>query len=563
MRVLGISCYYHDSAAALVDEASILFAIQEERLSRVKHDARFPALSIGRALESAQMRVNDLDLIVFYEDPRRKLRRLWDQVLDGWPRSHRLFFRDIPYFHRHKLPIAHQIRKHLGYRGEIQLGDHHGSHAASAFFTSPFERAVVVTLDGVGEYDTAAVHLGEGNRLRKLRSIHFPHSLGLLYSVFTDYLGFEVNEGEYKVMGLAPYGVPRFREKILGRVLHVRGDGSFTLNPAFFEFYGAEHHYSGALVRHLGIPPRREGEPILQEHMDLAASIQSVLETALVAMVTPLAREFGLNEFCFAGGVALNCTANAELVRRLGIRAHIHPAAGDAGGALGAALGAAVRGREDGPTIRFPFSAYLGMEYPEAVAKATLAINKVPFVRSPSIASDVAKLLAAGRVVAVVQGRDEWGPRALGARSILADPRAAAMKDHVNAKIKFREEFRPFAPVVKKERYARYFETLGMDESPYMLFTHKALRPDQTAAVVHVDGTSRVQTVSREQNAYLYAILDEFERLTGVPVLLNTSFNLRGEPMVSSPSDALRTFDASGIDCLALGDLLVQKRAAA
>ena len=560
MNVLGISCYYHDSAAALVDDESIRFAIQEERLSRVKHDARFPALAIGRALESARLRVNALDAIVFYEDPQRKLWRLWDQAIDGWPNTRRLFYEDIPYFYRYKFPIAEQLRKHLGYRGRVEFSDHHTSHAASAFFTSPFERAVVVTIDGVGEYDTAAVHIGEGNRLRKVRSIQFPHSLGLLYSVFTDYLGFEVNEGEYKVMGLAPYGKPLHRDKILGPIIQLRDDGSFTLDSEFFEFYSKERHYSDKLQQHLGIPPRAAEAPMSQDHMDLAASVQSVLETALVAMIAPLADEFNTLDFCFAGGVALNCTANAELIRRLGIRSHIHPAAGDAGGALGAALNVVVRSHLNGPTKRFPFSAYLGIEYPEAVAKTTFTINNIAFAKRDNVAREIARQIADGKVVAVVNGRDEWGPRALGARSILADPRSPLMKDHVNAKIKFREEFRPFAPVIKKEHYGEYFETLGMDETPFMLFTHRAVRPDDVAAVVHVDGTSRVQTVSQEQNPYLYAILDEFHKITGVPVLLNTSFNLRGEPIVSSPSDALRTFENSGIDCLVIGDLMVQKQ---
>lgn len=299
---------------------------------------------------------------------------------------------------------------------------------------------------------------------------------------------------------------------------------------------------------------------MLQDHMDLAASVQSVLETALVGMVAPLLSEFDTQNFCFAGGVALNCTANAEIIRRLGIRSHIHPAAGDAGGALGAALQAVARKNEGAASKRFALSAYLGMNYPEAVAKATFTINKIPFAKSENVAFKIAQLLADGKVVAIVNGRDEWGPRALGARSILADPRAAAMKDHVNAKIKFREEFRPFAPVVKREYFGEYFETLGMSETPFMLYTHKANRPDDIAAVVHVDGTSRVQTVAREQNEYLYDILDEFHKITGVPVLLNTSFNLRGEPIVSSPADALRTFESSGIDCLAIGDLVVQKK---
>lgn len=561
MRVLGISCYFHDSAVAVVEDDAIRFAVQEERLSRRKHDSRFPTLAISRALQETRLRVEDFDLVAFYEDGGAKLRRLWDQILNDWPRSSRLFFEDVPYYYRHKLPIVQHVRKHIGYRGEVRSGDHHTSHAASTFFTSPFERAVVLTLDGVGEYDTAAVHLGEGNRLRKVRSIHFPNSLGLLYSVFTDYLGFEVNEGEYKVMGLAPYGKPNFTDKILGPILQLKSDGSFSVDRRYFEFYRKDRHYAEELVRHLGIPPRREGEPMLQEHMDLAASIQSVLETAIVGIVKPLIDEYKMYDFCLAGGVALNCTANAEIIRRLGVRVHVHPAAGDAGGALGAALRESMLSREYGPTVRFKFSPYLGVDYSEAVAATTLRMNQVGFRKSTTIAADIASLLTQGKVVAVAQGRDEWGPRALGARSILADPRNAAMKEHVNAKIKFREEFRPFAPVVKKERYADYFETLGMSESPYMLFTHKAMRPTDVPAVVHVDGTSRVQTVSSDQNPYLFEIIDRFEALTGIPVLLNTSFNLRGEPMVSSPSDALKTFEASGIDALALGDLLVMKEA--
>ena len=563
MNVLGISCYYHDSAAALVDDSSIKFAIQEERLSRLKHDSRLPVLAIGRALEFARLRINELDAVAFYEDPRKKLGRLWDQVLDGWPNTRRLFFEDIPYFYRHKYPIAEQLRKHLGFKGRVEFCDHHTSHAASAFYTSPFERAVVLTVDGVGEYDTVAVHVGEGNRLRKVRSIVFPHSLGLLYSVFTDYLGFEVNEGEYKVMGLAPYGKPVYRDKILGPILQLRDDGSFTLEPSFFDFSDKSRHFSESLVRHLGMPPRTSKAPMSQEYMDLAASMQSVLETALISMVGRLATEFQTKDFCFAGGVALNCTANAELIRALGIRSHIHPAAGDAGGALGAAFNAIFQHDASAATRRYDFSAYLGIEYPQAVTKATFTLNKIPFAGSEQPARDIARLLADGRVVAIVNGRDEWGPRALGARSILADPRAANMKDHLNAKIKFREEFRPFAPVVKQEHYAEYFETLDMEATPFMLYTHRAKRPSDIAAAVHVDGTSRVQTVSREQNQYLYDILDEFHKLTGVPVLLNTSFNLRGEPIVSSPSDALRTFENSGIDCLAIGNLLVHKQESA
>ena len=558
---MGVSCYYHDSAVALVDDAGILFAIHEERLSRVKHDARFPVLAIGSALQSSGLRINDIDRIVYYEDPKLKLNRLWDQVVDYWPRSRRVFDRDIPGFVHHKLPVAAQLRTHMGYHGPVEFSEHHRSHAASAFFTSPFERAVVVTLDGVGEYETATVHLGEGNRLTKVRSIHFPHSLGLFYSVFTQYLGFEVNEGEYKVMGLAPYGRPLHLDKLIGPILRLREDGAFSLNERFFDFCSRERHYHPALVAHLGLPPRSPDQPVGEEHCDLAASVQQALEIAVAGILPPLMREYGIRDFCFAGGVALNCTANARMIRDLGIRSHIHPAAGDAGGALGAALQSVMRSQEKAPARRYPLNAYLGVDYAKPVIKATLSVNDIPHRECADVAEELADALVAGKVVAILHGRDEWGPRALGARSILADPRRAEMKEHLNAKIKFREEYRPFAPVVKREAYGDWFETLGMEESPFMLYTHKALRPEQTGAVTHVDGTSRVQTVSAEQNPYLYRILDAFERRTGVPVLINTSFNLRGEPIVSSPSDALKTFYASGIDCLALEDVLIDKGA--
>ena len=360
-------------------------------------------------------------------------------------------------------------------------------------------------------------------------------------------------------MGLAAYGRPRFVVKLVGPILELAENGAFALNRRYFDFCSRERHHTKALTAHLGIPPRQPGDPVTEVHYDLAASVQRALELALGNMIPPLIEEFGTRDFCFAGGVALNCTANAAMIRELGIRSHIHPAAGDAGGALGAALQSVMKGYEDAPVKRYAAPAYLGVRYGEPVIRATLILNEIPFVRSGAIAQDIAERLAAGKVVAILHGRDEWGPRALGARSILADPRRPEMMQHLNAKIKFREEFRPFAPVVKKEAYADWFESLGMEESPFMLYTHKSLQPDRTGAVTHVDGTSRVQTVSMEQNDYLYMILDAFEKLTGVPVLMNTSFNLRGEPMVSSPSDALRTFYASGIDCLALEDFLIEK----
>lgn len=562
-RVIGLSCHYHDSAVALVERGEILFAMQEERLSRRKHDARFPMLALSRALGVAEVQISEIDEIAFYESPDLKFDRIWHQILHDWPRSRELHDVHAPYFWHHKRPIEQQIRANYNYTGPVSFSEYHRSHAASAFYTSPFERALVVTIDGIGEFETVAVHLGEGNGLRKLKSIHFPHSLGLLYSVFTQYLGFEVNEGEYKVMGLAPYGEPTMVDRIVGPLLRLAPDGSFSLDPRFFTFSDAERHYHPRLVRHLGVPPRTRDAEVTQAHKDLATSMQRALELAMTNMLKALIAEHGIKDFCFAGGVALNCTANAQVIRELGIRSHIHPAAGDAGAALGAALDAAVRGAAGRETMRFAFSPYLGMAHSRDAAEAAFRLNGVPYRRSNDVASDLAAKLADGQVVAILNGRDEWGPRALGGRSILADPRTARMKDHLNAKIKFREEFRPFAPVVLEERYGEYFETLGMPSSPYMLYTHKSLHPERTAAVTHADDTSRVQTVSRDQNAYLYDIIAAFDRITGVPVITNTSFNLKGEPIVGSPTDALKTFFASGIDCLAVGDLLVEKPASA
>lgn len=559
MRILGLSCYYHDAAAALVDDEKIIFAVQEERLSRNKHDAVFPTLAISRALEYGQCHMADIDAIAFYEQPQQKFRRLWTQALQDWPHSYALFSREIPRFYQNKFAVEAQIRKHLAYRGQVVFHEHHASHAASAFYTSGFDRALVLTVDGVGEFDTTAVFLGEGNSLKKIKAIHFPDSLGLLYSVITSYLGFEVNEGEYKVMGLAPYGIPRFLDKIIGPILQLREDGGYSLNQRFFRFSNRDCHYTDALIRHLGFPPRQPGGPMTPLYQDLAASMQKALEIALAHMVQRLIVEYGIKDFCFAGGVALNCTANADLIRRFGIQSHIHPAAGDAGGALGAALASVMEPQQNAAKKRFTLSPYIGTKPSLGLIEFTLKQNNIAYRRSDNIAEEIAAKLEAGQVVAIVHGAEEWGPRALGARSILADPRRAEMKEHLNAKIKFREEFRPFAPVIMAEHYGDYFETLGMAEAPYMLYTHKVLKPEQIPAVTHADNTARVQTVSRQQNAYYYDILAAFYRRTGVPVLMNTSFNLKGEPMVSTPSDALKTFRNSGIDCLAIEDFLIEK----
>ena len=559
MRVLGLSAFYHDSAAALVDDGRVIAAAQEERFTRKKGDASFPAHAAAYCLRAAGITASELECVGFYDKPLLKFERILQTYLGVAPRGFESFFLAAPMWLKDKLYMDRQLREALAYSGDVLYAEHHESHAASAFFPSPFENAAWLTIDGAGEWATAAYGVGHGNEMELLNELHWPDSLGLLYSAFTYYTGFKVNSGEYKVMGLAPYGRPVYLDKLLGPILTLQEDGAFGLNERFFDFCSRERHYAAALVAHLGIPPRRPDEPVREEHCDVAASVQQALELAIAGILSPLMREYGTADFCFAGGVALNCTANARMIRDLGIRSHIHPAAGDAGGALGAALQSVMLSREGEPTRRYRLDAYLGVEYAKPVIKTTLSVNDIPYRECANVAEELADMLVAGKVVAILHGRDEWGPRALGARSILADPRRAEMKDHLNAKIKFREEFRPFAPVVKKEAYGDWFETLGMAESPFMLYTHKALRADQTAAVTHVDGTSRVQTVTAEQNPYVYRILDAFERRTGVPVLINTSFNLRGEPIVSSPSDALKTFFASGIDCLALEDVLVEK----
>ncbi len=543
---------------AAVEDRKISFAIHEERLSRVKHDSRFPIMAFTKALETCRWRVNDIDVIVFYEDPSLKLRRLYDQVITGWPRSWTTYCQRIPRFYYFKYPIEKIIRDKLGYEGEIRFGGHHRSHAASAFFTSPFEKALVLTIDGVGEYDTTAVFIGEGNSLTKVASIHFPDSLGLLYSVFTQFLGFQVNEDEYKVMGLAPYGQPCQADKILEKMITLHDDGSFHLNQEYFDFNLENRHYSSRFVNEIGIPPRKPSDPITKQHQDLAASIQLVLEKAIHNILRSLLREYPNRNVCMAGGVALNCTVNSKIVREFGTKLYIHPAAGDAGGALGAALDVTMKEISENP-YRFQFTPYLGIDYTDEAIEMALRVNGVPYQCIAKIASHIANKLSEGYVVAIVHGRDEWGPRALGNRSILADPRRASMRDHLNAKIKFREEFRPFAPVVMKEFFTDYFETLGMNSSPYMLFTHQALRPQEIPAAVHVDNTARIQTASEAENRYLYAILTEFHKITGVPVLINTSFNLKGEPIVSSPSDALKTFFSSKIDFLAIEDYWIEK----
>lgn len=558
MKVLGISCFYHDSAVAAVEDGAVRFAIHEERITRTKHDSGFPAQGVRAALRHCNWDIRDVDLVAFYERPQLKLQRLEHQVRTDFFRAFNLWRTHLPNFRANKLNIEAAIRANLHYSGDISLYEHHFSHAASSFFASPFEEALVVTVDGVGEWDCLGIYQGQGNRLAKRESIRFPHSLGLFYSVFTHYLGFRVNSGEYKVMGMACYGEPAYFDRIMANILRLKPGGTFELNQKYFNFSDDRMHSTKALTKLIGLPLRTPETPVGQDYYNLAASVQKALEEALLHVVGHALKRYPTKNLCLAGGVALNCTANSRLIRELGVVPFIQPAAGDAGGALGAALAASAE-RASGLLRCHPFDPYLGVEFTDAEVEETLKRRGVPFWKSGNLAREAAQLLAAGKIVAVHHGRDEWGPRALGNRSILADPTVPGMQDHLNAKIKFRESFRPFAPIVVEESYGDYFETLGMDSTPYMLFTHKVKRPEAIPAVTHVDGTGRAQTVSAEQNHEIYAILREFEKIKGVPVLINTSFNLRGEPIVHSPDDALNTFATSGIDHLAVNDFIVAK----
>ncbi len=586
MRILGISAFYHDSAAALVEDGVIVAAAQEERFTRIKHDAAFPQQAVQYCLAQAG---GAPEAIVYYEKPLLKFERILRTTFAVAPGGFRAFTAAMPVWLRQKLWIPLEIERAVeaaGHpaAGRIYFATHHEAHAASAFFPSPFPRAAVLTLDGVGEWSTATMGRGHGAQLELLRELRFPHSLGLLYSAFTYYCGFRVNSGEYKLMGLAPYGEPRYRELILQHLLDLRDDGSFRLNLDYFDYLSGSRMTGARFDRLFGGPARQPAEALTQRHCDLARSIQDVTEEIVLRMARQLHRETGEENLCLAGGVALNCVANGRLLRAGPFKQiWVQPASGDAGGAVGAALafhyaqpGATrlVDGRHDGMR-----GAFLGPAYDDEEIAAVLRERGIPAERlahPAAVAQRVAERVAAGAVVGVLQGRAEFGPRALGARSILADARSPQMQSVLNLKIKFRESFRPFAPVVLAERAAEYFEMPG--ESPYMLFTAPVCparrRPVETAptlparlaarrsdipAVTHVDYSARVQTVAAETNPFLHAVLTAFDRLTGCPVMINTSFNVRGEPPVCHPREALDGFLHTEMDVLALGAFIVEK----
>jgi len=566
--VLGLSFYYHDSAAALVIDGKIIAAAAEERFCRRKHTSEFPKRAIEYCLEASGAKsINDLDAIVFYEKPVKKLVRVIESSLDVWPKSLIAFATQFPKFLKQKVNIHKTIAEQLpGYRGKIYFSEHHLSHAASAFFCSPFERAAILVLDGVGELETATIGIGENLDIQLKKAIHFPHSVGLLYSALTSYLGFHVNDGEWKVMGLAPYGKPMYVDEFR-KLLDVKADGSFALNLKYFA-----HQYSSrwsanhkAWERLFGFPARTPEAAILPHHQDLAASGQKVIEELILALAAEASRESGgCRNLVIAGGVGLNSVANAA-VQRAGLfdDVWIQPAAGDDGAALGAALAVSQQLFKDPRCPGLP-SASLGPEYSDDEIAKYLATEEIPHRRldDKNLAEEAAALIADGKVLGWFQGRMEFGPRALGARSILADPRRAEMKQTINEKVKFREYFRPFAPAVLSEDLADYFEAKEGVELPFMMKVVN-VRPEKRSAipaVVHNDGTARVQTISASDQPAFRRLLGALKAKTGVPIVLNTSFNVRGEPIVCSPEDAYRCFVASGIDALALGNYLITSK---
>ena len=595
MRLLGVSAFYHDSAAALIEDGRIVAAAQEERFTRKKHDARFPYDAIRFCLSAGKVNLHDVDKVVFFEKPLVKFERLLETYLANAPRGFGSFRVAMPVWIKDKLFQKYELEKSLSeiaggskMDGKLLFAEHHESHAASAFYPSPFEEAVVLTMDGVGEWATTSVSIGRGNTLQAHREIRWPHSLGLLYSAFTYYLGFKVNSGEYKVMGLAPYGEPKYADLILKHVIDVKDDGSFWLDQSYFNYATGLTMTSPKFHALFGGPPRDAEAQLTQRNMDIAASVQRVTEMIMLRMTRELAGTYGIKNLCLAGGVALNCVGNGKVLRDGAFeRIWVQPAAGDARGALGAAL-AAFHGhygrprRVDGKGDAMSGS-YLGPEYAQPEIESRLAAQGAKFtvVTEQELLERTCDALEAGHAIGWFQGRMEFGPRALGARSILGDPRNPQMQKTLNLKIKYRESFRPFAPSVLREDVAEYFE---LDEdSPYMLFVAdvtQSRRPtiepaherlfgieklgvmrSDIPAVTHVDYSARVQTVHGETNPRYHRLLSAFKRRTGCAVVVNTSFNVRGEPIVCTPEDAFRCFMGTEMETLIIGNCVLLKSA--
>ncbi len=562
MNVLGLSCFYHDSAAALLQGGKIVAACQEERLSRKKHDSGFPARAVKYVLKEAGIGPEDLDAVGFYDKPLLKFERMLSTYVATFPRSFSSFRKAMPVWVKEKLWVPSLVRTELKpYAGPILFAEHHMSHAASCFLPSPYQEAAILTVDGVGEWATASFGVGKGTDITLFKEIRFPHSLGLLYSAFTYYLGFKVNSAEYKVMGLAPYGKPVHYDRIMKEMIHLNEDGSFKLNMKYFSYDYGLTMTNGAFDEFFGGPPRKPETWMAEREFDIAASVQKVCEEVVLAMTRYIHRETGLDNLCMAGGVALNCVANGRVVRETPFKSlFVQPAAGDAGGAVGVAH-YIYNTLEKKPRGAAWDHAYLGPEYKDPEIKSYLDGIGAPHsvLLDAELTRKTAQLLSEGSVIGWYQGRMEFGPRALGGRSILADPRDPKMRDTLNMKIKFREGFRPFAPSVLADKAHEWFE---LDcESPYMLLVAQVREGKRSIpSVTHVDNSARLQTVTRAQNPLYYGLIEEFEKLTGVPIVINTSFNVRGEPIVCTPHDAYLCFMRTNMDYLVLGHHLLDKR---
>ena len=594
MRILGISAFYHDSAAALIDDGDIIAAAQEERFTRAKHDERFPENAISYCLEASEIDMSEIDFVAFYDKPFLKFERLLETYVSFAPKGFQSFRMAIPIWLREKLFQKDLLRKEFkkfdpdfDWQNKLLFAEHHQSHAASAFYPSPFEEAVVLTMDGVGEWATTSVAIGSGNNLNVTKELHFPHSLGLLYSAFTYYTGFKVNSGEYKVMGLAPYGEPKYVQTILDNLIDIKEDGSFRLDQSYFDYCTGLRMTNAKFDDLFGGPPTKSEAWLGEKEMDLAASIQAVTEEVVLRLTRALAKETGAKNLCLAGGVALNCVANGKVLRDGAFEnIWIQPAAGDAGGALGAALCAYHHFQDQprqslGDQADHMKGAFLGPEFTDDNIQTRLAAAGAKFETfdEATVIEKTAQALVDNKAIGWFQGRMEFGPRALGGRSILGDPRSPEMQKTLNLKIKYRESFRPFAPSVRLEDVSDWFELDGA--SPYMLLVadvaknrQKKMTEEQSAlfgierlnivrseipAVTHVDYSARVQTVSEDTNPKYHALLTKFNELTGCPVVANTSFNVRGEPIVCTPEDAFRCFMGCEMEVLTIGNQILYK----
>ena len=595
MYILGISAFYHDSAACLIKNGEIIAAAQEERFTRKKHDSSFPHNAIQYCLKEAQIDPKEIDKVVFYEKPFLKFERLLETYLAFAPKGFASFVKAIPVWLKDKLfqksalikELKSTLDNEVNWRERLLFSEHHLSHAASAFYPSPFESAAILTLDGVGEWTTTSSAVGNGKNIKVIKEIHFPHSLGLLYSAFTYYLGFKVNSGEYKVMGLAPYGVPRYIDLILEKLIIVANDGSFQLDMSYFDYATGLTMTNEKFNRLFDGPPRVSEAKLTQREMDLAASVQKVTEDIVIQLAKGISKETGENNLCLAGGVALNCVANGALLReKIFKNIWVQPAAGDAGGALGAALAVWYMHYDNDRKISIGSDSmqgsYLGPSFNDSEIEEELKLCGAFFKKCSEneLIEEVATALSDGKAIGWMQGRMEFGPRALGGRSIIADPRSPTMQKQLNLKVKYRESFRPFAPSILSENVGEWFE--DNTDSPYMLLvTHvkkdkrSTMTDDQESlfgidklnvprssvpAITHVDYSARIQTVHADTNPRYHALISKFKEKTGYPIIVNTSFNVRGEPIVCTPTDAYKCFMGSELDVLAIGNFLLIKK---